>query len=433
MTGSGVYYQENLEVMERGELEALQVKRLRQTLAQAAKGRFYKRVLADSGIGPDSIKSLDDLKRLPFTTKDNLRAEFPYGFLTVDLAEVVRVHVSSGTTGAPIAVYHTMQDLGNWAEIMARCLYMTGLRKTDVVQNMAGYGLFTGGLGLHYGAERLGCLVIPSGAGNSRRQIFLMQSFNTTAAHMIPNYAFKLLETFQEMGLDTKKDTRLRRLFLGAEPYTEQTRKRIQAAYGADVYNSYGLTEMNGPGVAFECPHKTGLHLWEDHYILEVVDPATLEPVPEGTTGELVYTTLMREAMPLIRYRSRDLAAVVTGQCACGRVHRRITRIKGRSDDMFILKGVNIYPMQVEAVLMQFKDVGNNYLIVLSGEGSADEMVVKVETAREMSREETEALKKRMTGAMRDELLVTPRLDLLPPGTLPTTEGKAVRVVDERR
>ena len=346
---------------------------------------------------------------------------------------MVRVHVSSGTTGTPTAVYHTMRDLETWAEMMARCIYMTGVRKTDVLQNMAGYGLFTGGLGMHYGAERLGCLTIPSGAGNSRRQIFLMQSFKTTVVHMIPNYAFKLLEAFNQMGMDPKKDTRLRFMFLGAEPYTEQTRQRVEEAYGAKVFNSYGLSEMNGPGVAFECTHQNGLHLWEDNYILEVVDPATLEPVPEGTTGELVYTTLTREAMPLIRYRSRDLAAIIPGPCPCGRVHRRITRIKGRSDDMFILKGVNIYPMQVESVLMGFSEVGNNYLIVLSGEGSADEMVIKVETKDELNPEAAGALGKRMTQALRDELLVTPRLELLPPGALPTTEGKAVRVIDERR
>lgn len=433
MENDNIYFNEKLEVMERAELEALQVERLKQTMARAQNSPFYRRVFKENGLSPDSIKSLDDLKRIPFTVKDDLRAEFPYGNLAVDLSEVVRVHVSSGTTGTPTAVYHTMKDLETYAEMMARCIYMAGVRKTDVLQNMAGYGLFTGGLGMHYGAERLGCMTIPSGAGNSRRQIFLMQNFKTTVVHMIPNYAFRLLEALRHMGLDPKKDTHLRFMFLGAEPYTEQTRKRVQEAYGAKVFNCYGLSEMNGPGVAFECTHQNGLHLWEDNYILEVVDPATLEPVPEGTTGELVYTTLTREAMPLIRYRSRDLAAIIPGPCPCGRVHRRITRIKGRSDDMFILKGVNIYPMQVESVLMGFSEVSNNYLIMLSGEGSADEMSVKVETKEELTKEDTGNLGKRMTQALRDELLLTPRVKILPPGALPTTEGKAVRVIDERR
>jgi len=304
-------------------------------------------VLGGKGISPEDIRSLEDLRRIPFTTKEDLRRGFPYGFLAVPKDEVVRLHASSGTTGTPTVVYHTRRDLEVWADLVARCLYMVGMRKEDVFQNMMSYGLFTGGLGLHYGAERIGALVIPSGAGNSRRQITLMRQFGTTAIHIIPSYALKLLETFQEMGLDPK-EMKLRMAFVGAEPHTEEVRRRIEEAYGIDAFNSYGLSEMNGPGVAFECPYKEGMHVWEDSYILEVIDPETLEPVPDGEEGELVLTTLRREAMPLLRYRTGDLAFVYPDPCPCGRTHRRISRIKGRTDDMFIIKGVNVFPMQVD-------------------------------------------------------------------------------------
>ncbi|HIE04555.1 MAG TPA: phenylacetate--CoA ligase, partial [Candidatus Latescibacteria bacterium] len=326
-------------------------------------------------------------------------------------------------------------DLETWADLVARCLYMVGMRKEDVFQNMMSYGLFTGGLGLHYGAERIGALVIPSGAGNSRRQITLMRQFGTTAVHIIPSYALKLLETFQEMGLDPKEDTELRMAFVGAEPHTEEVRRRIEEAYGIDAFNSYGLSEMNGPGVAFECPYKEGMHVWEDSYILEVVDPETLEPVPEGEEGELVLTALRREAMPLLRYRTGDLAFVYPDPCPCGRTHRRISRIKGRTDDMFIIKGVNVFPMQVEQVLMTFPEVGNNYVIVLEKAGPMDEMVVRIEVREELLKggiRKLEELKERVKRALREEILVTPKVEFVEPGGLPSGQGKAVRVVDRR-
>jgi phenylacetate-CoA ligase len=312
---------------------------------------------------------------------------------------------------------------------------MAGLRRSDVFQNCMSYGLFTGGLGLHYGAEKLGAMVVPSGVGNSRRQITLMRQFGTTAVHIIPSYALKLLETFREMGLDPRKDTRLRIAVVGAEPHSEEIRRRIEDAYGVFAPNSYGLSEMNGPGVAFDCPHKTGLHLWEDSYILEIVDPKTLEPVPEGEVGEIVLTTLCREAMPLIRYRTRDLARVLPGPCPCGRTHRRLSRIQGRSDDMFIVKGVNIYPIQVEQVLMGFAEVGNNYVIHLDRQGASDRMTVKIEASEALLALGLDRLKdltRRIAHALREEILVTPEVELVEPGSLPATEGKAVRVVDNR-
>jgi len=433
--GGNMFWEREVELLPREELEALQVRRLRDTVARALSSPYYKEVLGREGISPERIRSVEDLGRIPFTTKEDLRRGFPYGFLAVPKDELVRLHASSGTTGTPTVVYHTRRDLETWADLVARCLYMVGMRKEDVFQNMMSYGLFTGGLGLHYGAERIGALVIPSGAGNSRRQITLMRQFGTTAVHIIPSYALKLLETFQEMGLDPKEDTELRMAFVGAEPHTEEVRRRIEEAYGIDAFNSYGLSEMNGPGVAFECPYKEGMHVWEDSYILEVVDPETLEPVPEGEEGELVLTALRREAMPLLRYRTGDLAFVYPDPCPCGRTHRRISRIKGRTDDMFIIKGVNVFPMQVEQVLMTFPEVGNNYVIVLEKAGPMDEMVVRIEVREELLKggiRKLEELKERVKRALREEILVTPKVEFVEPGGLPSGQGKAVRVVDRR-
>ena len=432
--GGNMFWEREVELLPREELEALQVKRLRETVARALSSPHYGKVLGGKGISPEDIRSLEDLRRIPFTTKEDLRRGFPYGFLAVPKDEVVRLHASSGTTGTPTVVYHTRRDLEVWADLVARCLYMVGMRKEDVFQNMMSYGLFTGGLGLHYGAERIGALVIPSGAGNSRRQITLMRQFGTTAIHIIPSYALKLLETFQEMGLDPK-EMKLRMAFVGAEPHTEEVRRRIEEAYGIDAFNSYGLSEMNGPGVAFECPYKEGMHVWEDSYILEVIDPETLEPVPDGEEGELVLTTLRREAMPLLRYRTGDLAFVYPDPCPCGRTHRRISRIKGRTDDMFIIKGVNVFPMQVEQVLMAFPEVGNNYVIILEKAGPMDEMVVRIEVREELlggGIRKLEELKERVKRALREEILVTPKVEFVEPGGLPSGEGKAVRVIDRR-
>ncbi|MCB2186762.1 MAG: phenylacetate--CoA ligase [Deltaproteobacteria bacterium] len=416
------------------ELAALQTARLRVTLTRAAAAPFYRAQWQAAGLDPAQIRGPEDIGRLPFTTKHDLRAGFPDGFLAVPREEVVRVHVSSGTTGAPTAVYHTAGDLDRWAGLVARCLWMVGLRPADVFQNMVGYGLFSGGLGLHYGAEKLGALVIPSGVGNSRRQISLMRQFHTTAAHIIPSYALKLAQTFGELGLDPARDSDLRLLVVGAEPHSEATRRRLEEIYGARAMNCYGLSEMNGPGVAFECPEQNGLHLWEDAYLLEVVDPVTLAPVAPGEVGELVLTTLEREAMPLVRYRTRDLASVLPGRCACGRNHRRISRITGRSDDMFIVKGVNIFPMQVEAVLMTFGELAGNYLIELDRRGPDDVVTVRAELreGREATGEEGLGLARKLTAALKDEILVTPRVELAPLGSLPAAEGKAVRVRDSR-
>ena len=431
-----MFWQTEIEKMPRKELEKLQLQRLKKIIKQAGKSPYYAKVFRANKISPEKIKTLDDLKRIPFTTKEQLREQFPYGLVTVPLEKIIRVHSSSGTTGRATAVFHTAKDLEGWANLVARCMYMAGVRKNDVFQNMTGYGLFTGGLGFQYGAERLGALTIPAGSGNSKRQITLMKDFGTTAIHIIPSYALHLIKVFEEMGVDPRKDTRLRVALIGAEPHSEATRQRIEAMYGVDAFNSYGLSEMNGPGVAFECLEKSGMHFWEDDFLVEMINPKTQEALPAGEEGELVFTTLNREAMPLIRYRSKDLATVFPEPCRCGRTHRRISRIKGRSDDMFILKGVNIFPLQIDTILMNIPEVGTNYQVVLERDGEyQDKMVVRVEVHPEFFRGDLRQLgnlQRQITEALKSEILVTPKVELVEPDTLPRSEGKAVRVIDKR-
>lgn len=423
------------EEMDRDQLSSIQEKRLKNVVARAAKSPFYKKLFADAGIDPHNPPSLSDISKIPFTTKDDLRQEYPLGLLAVPREKIVRMHCSSGTTGNPVAICHTRNDLNSWADLMARCMYMVGIRKEDVFQNMSGYGLFTGGLGIHYGAERLGCMTIPAGAGNSRRQIKLVRDFNTTAIHILPSYAMILAGHIKDEGGDPR-DFPPRIALVGAEPYTEEFRRRLEEIFDMKVYNSYGISEMNGPGVAFECPGQSGMHIWEDAYIPEIIDPSTGLHVNEGEIGELVLTSLCREGMPIIRYRTRDLTRFLPGDCPCGRKHRRMDRMLGRADDMFILKGVNIYPMQIEKVLMSFPEVGRNYLITLENEGEADIIKVKVEIRDEFFVEDMRVLQNlraKIAQRLRDEILVTPRVELLENNTLGQAEGKAVRLQDLRK
>jgi phenylacetate-CoA ligase len=431
-----LYWKKAIETMPQEELARLQEERLRHTISQALKTPFYRQRFAQLKVDPGKIKTVKDLQRLPFTTKEDLRQGFPFDFLAVPLEEVVRLHSSSGTTGTPTVIYHTAQDLERWTNQVARCLYMVGVRKTDIFQNMMSYGLFTGGLGMHYGAERLGAMTIPIGAGNSKRQIWFLQFFKTTVVHILPSYALLLAQLIKSEGLDPKRDLNLHIMLIGAEPHSEETRKRIEEAFGAKAYNSYGLSEMNGPGVAFECPYQNGMHLWEDYYILEVVDPKTGEPCREGEVGEIVLTTIYRDATPILRYRTRDLASFTSEPCPCGRTHRRISRIQGRSDDMFIFRGVNIFPIQIEKVLMNIPEVGNNYRIVLAREDYRDIMRIEVEIKSELffgDLQKLERLQERIQAELRSEILVTPEVILVEPGTLPTQEGKAQRVFDHRQ
>ncbi len=427
-------YFDPAEALARPELAKLQAARLKTTVERCLAAPFYKKALAQAKIGPGDIHTVDDIRRLPFTTKDDLRANYPYGFLALPKEKFVRLHASSGTTGTPTAVFYTKNDLDAWADLMARSMFAVGVRPSDVLQNMSGYGLFTGGLGIHYGSERLGCLTIPAGAGNTKRQIKLIRDFGVTVVHIIPSYALYFATKLAAEGIKAT-DMPWRIALIGAEPHTEEVRRRIEELLHLKAYNSFGLSEMNGPGVAFECEYQNGMHLWEDAYVAEIIDPNTLEPVAEGEIGELVMTTLTREGMPLIRYRTRDLTRFLPGDCPCGRTSRRIDRIAGRADDMIIIKGVNIYPMQIEQVLMSMPEVGQNYVIELFTDGVMDNLRVKVEIKDEYFEEDMRALtglQKRVSARLRDEILITPKVELIQHGSIPKAEGKAQRVVDLR-
>ena len=428
------YLDPELETMSREQITALQVERLKATVAHCMNNPIYKERLEKAGVTPESITSIDDIRRIPFTTKQDLRENYPFGLASVPLRECVRLHSSSGTTGNPTVILHTQKDLDEWANQVARNLWMVGLRPDDVFQNSSGYGMFTGGLGFQYGAERLGMLTVPAAAGNSLRQIKFMTDFGTTALHAVPSYVTRLYEVMQEQGVDPRKDTKLKVLAIGAEPHSEEQRQRIEKMLGVKAYNSFGMSEMCGPGVGFECKEQNGLHFWEDYYIVEIVNPETLEPVPDGEIGELILTSINREAMPLLRYRTRDLTRVLGRGCPCGRNHVRLDRMKGRSDDMMVLRGVNIFPIQIEKILMQFKELANNYLITLTTDENNDNMTVEVELEDLFTDDYQKLiqLQKDVKRALKDEILLTPHVKLVPKGSLPTSEGKAVRVVDKR-
>ncbi len=429
------YWDEKRECIPRAQLEGQQLKALKETVGRALLTPFYKERLGSVGIrSADDITSLSDIQKIPFTTKDDLRAAFPYGMLASPLEDVVRLHASSGTTGIPTVIYLTKEDVGRWADYVARCVYSTGCTKADVFQNMITYGLFTGGLGLHYGAEEVGMMVIPSGPGNTTRQFKLMKDFSTTVVHATPSFLLHVQSKMEEEGVDLRS-LKLKKAFAGAEPYSEDTRKKIEAMLGIDVYNSYGLSEMNGPGVAFECQVKDGMHVWEDGYLTEIVDRDTLLPLPAGQTGEIVFTILCRSAMPLLRYRTRDLTSFYVEPCPCGRTHRRIRRITGRTDDMLIINGVNVFPSQIEEVIMAMPEVGNNYLIVVEKDGSMDRLTVKVEVGQAVFTDDARplnALKEKIRKTLQVSITVNPKVELHQSGTLPVSEGKAKRVNDTR-
>ena len=429
----GECWQPEIEKMPREQLRQLQVKKLKETINVCLNSPFYKKRLGELGITADSINTPEDIRKIPFTTKADLRSSYPFGLVGGNMNEAVRLHSSSGTTGQPTVVVYSEHDICSWANMIARNMYMVGCRKEDVFQNSSGYGMFTGGLGFQYGAEWLGCMTLPAGSGFTKRQIKFITDFGTTCLHAIPSYAIRLAEVIKEEGIDIK-NTKLHTLFIGAEPHTEEQRRRIEKMLGVKAYNSFGMTEMNGPGVAFECKYQDGMHLWEDNYIVEIVDPDTLEPVPDGEMGEMVLTTLDRTMMPILRYRTRDLTRIIPGECKCGRTHRRIDRIKGRTDDMFIIKCVNVFPMQVAKLLVQYPGLGSNYLITLETIDDVDVMTVEVELEGLETDIYPEIQKqtKNLTRAMTDEILLTPVVKLVKKGSLPVSDGKAVRVKDLR-
>ena len=430
------YFNPEVETLSVEGLKALQLERLQKTVRHCMNSPFYQKKFQELGITPEDIKTLDDVQKLPFTSKEDLRENYPFGLACVPLKDCVRLHSSSGTTGNPTVVLHTQKDLDEWANAVARCLWMVGSRPEDVFQNSAGYGMFTAGLGFQYGAEKVGMLTVPAAAGNTIRQIKFIKDFGTSVLHAIPSYASRIYEVMKEEGVDPRKDTNLRVLCIGAEPHSEEQRQRIEQNLGVKAYNSYGISEMMGPGVAFECQEQNGLHIWEDYFIVEIIDPVTLKPVPDGELGELVLTTINREAMPLLRYRTRDLTRILPGECACGRHHKRLARLQGRSDDMIILKGVNIFPIQIEKILLGFKELSTDYLITLETVDSNDIMTIEVEINQMFTDDynRLKSLEREITRQLKDEILITPRVKLVPKGSLVVSdEKKAVRVKDLRK
>jgi phenylacetate-CoA ligase len=423
-----------VEGLPRDELTALQLERLRALVARAARVPLHRERLAAAGVRPDTIRTLGDLGRLPFTTKADFRDGYPFGLLAVPMDEVVRIHASSGTTGKPTVVAYTRGDLDVWTEVMARTLRAGGVERRDVVQNAYGYGLFTGGLGFHYGAESVGAAVIPTSGGFTDRQLIALQDLGSTVLCCTPSYALHLAEAIEEAGFRPPA-LRLRVGFFGAEPWTEAMREAIQARLHLMALNIYGLSEVTGPGVAVECPERSGMHVAEDHFLPEVVDPDTLAPAPAGTTGELVLTTLSKEAMPLLRYRTRDLTSIDPEPCPCGRTLVRLARITGRSDDMLIIRGVNVYPSQVEHTLLQVPEVAPHYLLVVRREHALDTLEVQVEGQPGVMAAGDAAvggLARRVRHRLLEALGVSAEVRVVAPKTIERSAGKAKRVLDLR-
>jgi phenylacetate-CoA ligase len=423
------------EKMPRNELEKLQLERLQaQVRSVYEKVPFYRTAFKEKGITPDDIKTLADITKLPFTSKLDFRDNYPFGLMAVPHEKVVRIHSSSGTTGKPIIAPYTQGDIDTWSEVMARTLAAGGATKDDVMQNAYGYGLFTGGLGFHYGAERLGASVVPTGGGNTKRQILLLQDLGTTVIACTPSYALILDETAKDMGVDLR-ETKLRLGFMGAEPWSEDMRSDIEERLGILAINIYGLTEVIGPGVSVECPHKCGMHIWEDHFLVETIDPSTGEQLPYGETGEMVITTLTKQAQPVIRFRTRDIVSLNRDTCECGRTMVRMSRVTGRSDDMLIVRGVNVFPSQIESVLLAIEGVEPHYLIVVDRQHvfKSDELEIWVEVSDRVFSDEMqkmESLEKRLRDEMDSVLGISAKIKLVEPRTIARTEGKARRVVD---
>jgi len=430
-------WDEEFETLPREALEALQLKRLIATAERVyATVPFYKKKFDKSGLKPSGIKSLNDLQRLPFTTKLDLRDNYPFGLFAVPMEQVVRIHASSGTTGKQTVVGYTRRDINTWAELMARSLAASGAQKNDIIHNAYGYGLFTGGLGVHYGAEKLGASVIPISGGNSKRQIIIMQDFGSTVLTCTPSYALFLAETAEEMGVDIKK-LKLRVGIFGAEPWSEKMRDEIERKLNIQAIDIYGLSEVIGPGVSIECIEaKKGLHIFEDHFIPEIIDPQTGKVLPYGEKGELVFTTITKEAFPLIRYRTRDISVLHPQPCKCGRTHLRMERVSGRSDDMLIIRGVNVFPSQIESVLMTIKGVEPHYLLIVDRQGNLDTLEVHVEVNESVFSDEVkdlQALGRTIEKEIKDLLGVSAGVKLVEPKTIQRSEGKAQRVIDKRK
>lgn len=430
-----MYYQPDIETMSREDLEALQLERLQALVKRVyQKIPFYKESFDKAGINPEDIKSLADLTKLPFTVKQDMRDAYPFGLFAVPRKDVVRVHCSSGTTGTATVVGYTQKDLENWGDCFARALYGAGCGPDSTLQIAYGYGLFTGGLGAHNGGERAGCTVLPMSTGNTKRQVRLMKDFDVDCLCCTPSYALNIAEVAQEESYDVHEFP-IHAGILGAEPCSEATRAEIEQKMGIQVYDIYGLSEVMGPGVACECEKQHGLHVCEDQFIIEILDPKTLQPVPDGEWGEVVFTTLCKECSPLVRYRTRDISRILVGECECGRTFRRMDRIAGRTDDMMILRGVNVFPSQIEEEIVSFPEIAPQYQLILSTKGTLDHAELRVETVPEFPFDEIrrlEKLKKDLQKALKENLQIAVDVKIVEPKTIERAEGKAKRIIDMR-
>jgi len=430
-------FNEEFETLPREALEALQLKRLQQVAERVYHTvGFYKKAFDEAGVYPDDIKRLDDIKKLPFTTKQDLRDNYPFGLFSVPMSNIVRLHASSGTTGKATVVGYTRRDIETWSRLMARSFVAAGLTKNDIIHNAYGYGLFTGGLGAHYGAEMLGASVVPMSGGNTKRQLMILQDFGPTAICCTPSYVLYLAEQGEEMGIDMKS-LKLRVGILGAEPWSERMRDEIEDRLGIKALNIYGLSEVIGPGVSMECVEgRNGLHVFEDHFIVETINPETGETVPNGEEGELVFTALTKEAFPLIRYRTGDMSRLMKEPCRCGRTLARMARISGRSDDMLIIRGVNVFPSQIENILLGIEGLEPHYELIVDRDGKLDTLEIRVEVSETSFSDEVRTLQKlerRISKDVKDYLGVSAAVKLVEPKSLQRFEGKAQRVIDKRK
>lgn len=434
---NGKYWNEKIETMPSAELKKYQLKKLKEQVKYCYENSgFYHKKFDEANLKPENIQSLDDLQKIPFTIKTDLRDNYPFGMVAAAPEDVVEIHASSGTTGNPIIGAYTRNDMDIWQELMARSIYTTGGRPKDVIHIAYGYGLFTGGLGFHYGAQKVGAKIIPASGGMTQRQIKLMKDLGATILACTPSFAVYLAETMAQEHLDPRKDLKLKSGMFGAEPWSDKIRERIERELGIQAFDIYGLTELCGPGVSIECEEHKGLHVWEDHFIVETIDSDTGEVLPAGEEGELVFTTLTKTGLPVLRYRTRDISKVETNPCECGRSHARMMRVHGRSDDMLIIRGVNVFPSQVEYAVMCFSELATQYLIVVDRPGALDTFVVKVELSEKASKDpqlDKNALKNDIQKRIHIVTGISADVEIVKPGELPRTEGKAKRVLDLRK
>jgi phenylacetate-CoA ligase len=431
-----VYWNKKIETATRDELQKHQLKLLKKQVKYCYENSpFYRNTFKNAGVTPDDIKTLEDTQKIPFTSKYDLRDNYPFGMVTVPLEDIVEIHASSGTTGNPVVGAYTTNDMDVWAELMARSLYATGVRREDVMHNAYGYGLFTGGLGFHYGAQKIGTTIIPISGGMTQRQIKLMKDLGSTVLCCTPSYAIYIAEAMAQEGVNPGRDLKLKMGLFGAEPWSEKIRERIEKELEIEAFDIYGLTELCGPGVSVECKEHNGLHIWEDHFLIETIDPKTGEVLPAGEEGELVFTTLTKTGLPILRFRTRDISVVETEKCECGRSHSRMMRIRGRSDDMLIIRGVNVFPSQIEYAIMGLPELAAQYQIILERPDALDVFTIKAELTEnsvKRNQKELETLKIRIKQKVNNITGLSPIIELVAPGEIPRSAGKAKRVLDKR-